>query len=234
MAAAAQLRRPVGPLQIGEKVDLVAGPAADSRGGPCRAVARRPARWPADRPRCASSSRLSISSRTAAASKAGVPTTTRGGAAIKTSVKASPCGLSSTICAASSLARVEAALVGRPIGHRIGAVDHQHAMRPPAGGRRPGRSRSRYGSATASTTSTITSSVRTASSSHCSSSSRRRLLPHGRQQIFHGRPGHLADTSAGSTGGSASAPPPPPASRASADWRFRRLEAAKAWGRIGS
>ena len=115
--------------------------------------------------------RSSISSTTALGSRAAVPTTTRGGEDINTSVKASPCGLSSTICRASSFARLKRVLSAGLVGHRIRAVEDQDAVNVSAGVKaKPARCV--YGSATASTTST-TNSVRSSNSSHCSINSRR-------------------------------------------------------------
>ena len=63
----AQLRRPGGPLQVGEEVDLDWLQPGVLAAGPLHQLSHGGDAWPAGRRRCASSSRLSISSRHGAA-----------------------------------------------------------------------------------------------------------------------------------------------------------------------
>ena len=122
------------------------------------------------------------------------------------------------------LGPVETALVGRPIGHGIGAVDHQHAMRRPAAA---GRQRAAV-------------QIRLGHRQHHQHDQQR---AEGQQAAIARREAGAAaarrppadipspprtsrGTFAGSTGGSGSAQPPPPASRASAGWQSRRQKAA--------
>ena len=114
---------PAGAAQVGQKVAPRAGPAAAFRAGRAGSAPRTRPVWPAVGRWLQDAEVARSPASISPGSKAGVPTTSRGGAAISTSVKPSPGAAFSHDPGGHCLACSKRLLLVGPVGHRVRGVD---------------------------------------------------------------------------------------------------------------